>query len=337
MMFNNHMTKAISIQKRLPYFDFLRGLAIVMVVGIHTFNTNASNGISIPLRTLICCAVPLFVALSAFFVSQKDFQNSSFWKWFLKQTKKIYIPMLLWSIPYLLISLYDSTFSPIRAIIYFFMGGFSIYYFISFIIQGYLFLPFLLKIEKIRYVIFLNLLWITVFVYFQNIRGWTFPLLYSGTPFPMWMMFFCLGIKIAKSNRLYKINGYLLGFVVFWIIAILATYWYISNYGRGYGIKPSTHIMSAFLIILLFSRDVELWFNQHFGKNPFYMLLCKIGKDSFGIYLIHCFVIAYILPFFGIKEYWILSWLLVLFLTWLFCLSIKIILPNSIARYLGVF
>ena len=46
-------------QKRLPYFDFLRGIAIIMVVGIHTFNVNTANIASIPLRTLICCAVAL--------------------------------------------------------------------------------------------------------------------------------------------------------------------------------------------------------------------------------------------------------------------------------------
>ena len=217
------------------------------------------------------------------------------------------------------------------------MGGFSIYYFISFIIQGYFFLPFLLRLEKIKYVFFLNILWITAFVYFQNICGYTFPLLYSGTPFPMWMMFFCLGIKVARSDRLYNINGYLLGFIVFWIIAVYVTYWYISNYGRGYGIKPSTHIMSAFLILLLFSRKVELWFNQYFCKSLFYRLLCKIGKDSFGIYLAHCYIIAFILPFCGIKESWTLSWLLVLFLTWMLCLSVKAILPKNIAMCLGLF
>ena len=134
-------------QKRLPYFDFLRGIAIIMVVGIHTFNVNTANIASIPLRTLICCAVPLFITLSAFFVSQKEFKDGSFFKWFINQTKKIYIPMLLWSIPYLIISIHDNTYTLRYTLFLYFLGGFSIYYFISFIIQGYLFMPILKKIN----------------------------------------------------------------------------------------------------------------------------------------------------------------------------------------------
>ena len=134
-------------QKRIPYFDFLRGIAIIMVVGIHTFNVESANVASIPLRTLISCAVPLFITLSAYFVSQKEFHNGDFFKWFINQSKKIYIPMLLWSIPYLLISIHDKTYSFRFTIFYYLLGGFSIYYFITFIIQGYLFLPLLKKVQ----------------------------------------------------------------------------------------------------------------------------------------------------------------------------------------------
>lgn len=324
-------------KKRLPYFDFLRGIAIIMVVGIHTFNVNTANIASIPLRTLICCAVPLFVTLSAFFVSQKEFKDGSFFKWFINQTKKIYIPMLLWSIPYLIISIHDNTYTLRYTLFLYFLGGFSIYYFITFIIQGYLFMPILKKINIMGGVIIINLLWITAFVYLQNIRGYSFPLLYSGTPFPMWMMFFYLGIRIAQGNRLYNTKMHLCGAIIFWVIAMFATHWYVSNYGTGYGIKPSTHIMSAFLIMFLFSRNIEQWVNSHFEGNSLYKLLCKIGKDSFGIYLTHCFTIKYVMPYFNIKDWWLFSWIIVLFLTWGFCLLIKATMPKKISKYLGVF
>lgn len=324
-------------QKRIPYFDFLRGIAIIMVVGIHTFNVESANVASIPLRTLISCAVPLFITLSAYFVSQKEFHNGDFFKWFINQSKKIYIPMLLWSIPYLLISIHDKTYSFRFTIFYYLLGGFSIYYFITFIIQGYLFLPLLKKVQIMGGVIFVNLLWITIFVYLQNIRGYIFPLLYSCSPFPMWMMFFYLGIRIAQSNRLYNTRKYIYGAIIAYVIAIYATYWYVTNYGTGYGIKPSTHIMSAFIITLLFSRNIERWVNKHFESTPFYLLICKIGKDSFGIYLTHYFVIRYMMPYLNISDWWIVSWIVVLFLTWGWCLLIKIILPMNISKYLGVF
>ena len=153
----------------------------------------------------------------------------------------------------------------------------------------------------------------------------------------MWMMFFYLGIRIAQGNRLYNTKMYLCGAIIFWGIAMFATHWYISNYGTGYGIKPSTHIMSAFLIMFLFSRNIEQWVNCHFEGNSLYKLLCKIGKDSFGIYLTHFFIIRYAMPYFNIKDWWLFSWIIVLFLTWAFCLLIKVTMPKNISKYLGIF
>lgn len=51
--------------KRNSYFDFLRGLAIMMVVGIHTFsvgNVDMHQDIdaSVLVRQMLNCAVPIF-------------------------------------------------------------------------------------------------------------------------------------------------------------------------------------------------------------------------------------------------------------------------------------
>lgn len=57
--------------KRITYFDFLRGVAVLMVVGIHTFPQSTFGSISgnmeIVIRQMINCAVPLFLAISVFF------------------------------------------------------------------------------------------------------------------------------------------------------------------------------------------------------------------------------------------------------------------------------
>lgn len=53
------------------YFDFPRGIAVIMVVAIHTFGQAYNyNNISFPavfLRQIFNCAVPLFCVSSAFF------------------------------------------------------------------------------------------------------------------------------------------------------------------------------------------------------------------------------------------------------------------------------
>ena len=55
---------------RLSYFDFLRGIAILMVISIHTFD----NGMVLPdviLRNIMNCAVPIFLAISGYFLGKK--------------------------------------------------------------------------------------------------------------------------------------------------------------------------------------------------------------------------------------------------------------------------
>lgn len=65
---------------RNAYFDFLRGIAIIMVVGIHTLPAadytvcSASNVMTIVLRQLLNCAVPIFLAVSGFFIVGKELQ-----------------------------------------------------------------------------------------------------------------------------------------------------------------------------------------------------------------------------------------------------------------------
>lgn len=78
--------------KREPYFDLLRGIAIIAVVSIHTLHY--SNNLSTDITTLfyrngINFAVPLFLVLSGYFCA--NFQSKQDFLHFLKkQIPKIY-------------------------------------------------------------------------------------------------------------------------------------------------------------------------------------------------------------------------------------------------------
>lgn len=137
---------------RVPWFDFLRGVAILMVVAIHTFPTAlppqgmAGDGL-IVLRQLLNCAVPLFLAISGYFLIQKSRQRSyaQFWR---RQIPKVYVPALLWSLPFLALYLFWKGGDWWKGLLLFFVCGFSIYYFIALIIQYYLLLPVLSKVKR---------------------------------------------------------------------------------------------------------------------------------------------------------------------------------------------
>ena len=63
------------MKPRNLYFDFLRGIAIIMVVAIHTFEGHGFNSLSgvlaIRLRQMLNTAVPVFLAISGFLLERR--------------------------------------------------------------------------------------------------------------------------------------------------------------------------------------------------------------------------------------------------------------------------
>lgn len=126
---------------RINYFDFLRGLAILMVVAIHTNSTfgfdSSQDIINVTIRQLFNSAVPLFLAISGYFLASKCLNNLNdifkFWK---HQIPKVYIPVLIWSLPLLFKSI--SSDNPIKNIVSYAVCGYSVYYFVAYYTMLYL-------------------------------------------------------------------------------------------------------------------------------------------------------------------------------------------------------
>lgn len=137
---------------RVAYFDFLRGIAIFMVIGIHTFESTDLVGywgdIKVLFRQMIGCAVPLFLAISGYFLVQKK-KRDNYFPFLKKQIPKVYIPALIWSLPYLASALLKG-YDPISNLLRFFVCGFSVYYFVALIVQYYVLLPLLTKFNNSR-------------------------------------------------------------------------------------------------------------------------------------------------------------------------------------------
>lgn len=140
--------------QRNYYFDFLRGIAIMMVVAIHTFNVEEADlqGRAVDMTTfvrqLLNCAVPIFLAISGYFLGNKRLETWSerkvFWR---KQITKVYIPTMIVSLPYLAIALMHGE-HPLIAVLTMLICGYSIYYFIALILQYYALLPILQKVKS---------------------------------------------------------------------------------------------------------------------------------------------------------------------------------------------
>ena len=322
--------------QRNLYFDNLRGIAILMVVAIHTFIAcefdNFQSICAISMREIFNVAVPLFLAISGFFIGLKKFESNyqilTFWK---KQIPKVYIPTLFWSIPYLTLALYHQQ-SLLKNILVFLLCGYSIYYFIALIIQCYLLLPFIQK-KMLNYamggvILCLSLICVAVISYTSITR---FPLIVFAGPVIVWVIFFWIGVFLSRSERNYKIGWIFVGVLISFALMLIETKLRHEATGGGYGIKPSSFIFSFFMILLLLSKRMD---QKYVRDNIINKVLTVVGDYSFPIYLIHCFVITIVFHFVTISN-WIVRWTIVVAITMLFICLVRKVLPNKCLKIIG--
>lgn len=325
---------------RNPYFDFLRGFAIIMVVGIHTVS-NGSWGFesiedicAIILRSILNCAVPLFLAISGYFIAIKKISSSKEHMIFLrKQIPKIYIPCLIFSLPYLILASYTEHHNILKSLVVFFSCGFSVYYFIALIIQYYILLPALVKINKMLGVIltsFVSAVSIICVTWLLKVLGLNIPLLIYAGPFPLWIVFFFMGVYFSKTDRNYNLLMPSILTIIGLGLQLYESEYWLAKGVNAYGIKLSSFIFSAGVIWLLFSKEVE----SKYTENIIFKTINWIGGISFGIYLLHCYMIGVadkLIP----DMNWIGKWVFVLCLTVLFIWIAKAIFPKFSIKYLG--
>lgn len=173
-------------KERNTYYDFLKGIAIMGVVAIHTmvfkYEPYTTGGVILTVfRNLLGCCVPFFVAVSGYFLANKKLDTKNEYIGFLKnRLKTVYIPMLIWSLPWLGLSLIfkQTLLGAGYSIFMYFIGGLSIFYFIALILELYLQLPVIQNI-KVKGVIILSI--ISLIVTF----GWSIIKYSDGIEIPL--------------------------------------------------------------------------------------------------------------------------------------------------------
>lgn len=326
---------------RNEYFDFLRGVAIIMVIGIHTFPTlteydSIGSMLTIIVRQLLNCAVPLFLAISGYFIAKKDLSTvksrTHFWS---KQIPAVYIPCIVFSLGWFTMDLVNVGASNILTrLIFLAICGYSIYYFIALIIQLYIITPWLLRINKYGGVILCAILSgisISVITYMLQIEGKTPPLIVYAGPFALWIIFYMFGIWFSTHSRNYSLWPAWIVIVIGFVSSVIESKYYLPIHGSGLGIKLSSFIFSAGVIILLLSESMEKFFHKNYISRG----VIYVGEISFGIYLLHMYVRT-VLTRLCPTQIWIINWVLTLTITVLLIMVVKRIIPQRFAtKYLG--
>ena len=167
----------------------------------------------------------------------------------------------------------------------------------------------------------------------NTIQGKGIPLILYAGPLPCWLMFFVLGVMIGhKPERNYSIILPIAITILGFVLSVIESEYLLALYGKGVGIKPSSFIYSAGMIFLMFSNKVE---NLIRRTGAIYRFIIWIGSLSFGIYLVHCYFISFFVKRLPVDS-WLLKWSIALFLTVVFILILRKLLPTKYHKYLGI-
>lgn len=290
-------------QKRETYYDFLRGCAIIFVILIHSFGVSFAGGnfpiTSVFLRNFFNVAVPVFLACSGFFMACKRVEGMFFLPFFKKRFFRVYLPVLFCSFPLFVVDIATGQ-NVLKSVFRLIFCGYSVYYFVAVVIQCYLLLPFLNYVynkgkNTFPIVIFFSLIlavcgW-AVKSYFLPKLGMSLPLIVYAGGFWMWSVFFIFGYYLGrKKERNYSIKPWtLLSSLAFVLCFAESLFLDKLGYGIGVGQKPSAMLFSFCFIPFLFSEEVKNAFDKLNCKGI--VFLSSVGFYSFGIYLIHCYVL----------------------------------------------
>ena len=332
---------------RIPYFDFLRCFAIMMVVFVHCFGfCYTYPDVIIPIvfiRNLMNVAVPIFFAVSGYLLATKQMENGGYALFLKKQIPRVYIPVLFCSLFFLFKDL-SHGFS-VNFFVKFFCCGYSVYYFIAVIIQCYVLLWFFKKNVSVLLLIILAILgfvwWGMVHSLFCVYMEKEVPLvLYAGNIIP-WGIFFVEGLYIGLKKNM-KIPVVILAVVGLSILLSIIESFFIMQYTlslQGLGQKSSIFCFNVLFCAVVLQEKVKKFFSN-FERYKIYQILCSIGRCSFGIYLVHFFILSKIVLLDDIISLPFIKWIVDSVVTFVFCFvllfCLKKIAPKVSRILLGV-
>lgn len=328
------------MKNRIYYFDFLRGIAILMVIGIHTFVYRQFDSLGhvfeIALRESFNFAVPLFLTISGFFIGRKCYNKSEDYLYLLKkQVIRVYLPAILWSIPMVIwkiIKGYDIGASLVKGVV---LMSFDPYYFVILVMQFYVLTPILVRLSLSKWggviIVAINAAFVFILNYFIESFGLTTMFLVG--PFVYWIVFYYIGIKLSMSNRDYGIKIPLVLIIIGFVAQMIETYFLMSLGHFGIGIKVSAWIYAAGMVLFFFSNKVELAMSKVQGWA--FRKVVTIGRFSFGIYLLHVYVLI-VLSIINGRNIWLVNFCIVVAISLLFLYSLLLIIPDNYIKRIGL-
>ena len=270
--------------------QILRAIAICAVVICHSYPFRF-RGVFI--RSFVNFSVPLFFFLSGY-LTKLEYDNwGRFW---LKRVKRIFIPYAVWSVIWTVISHhYDQFFFKL-------LTGKTLYpyYYVFVYCQFVLFTPLIARLAKSRYR-WIGWLIQPLAIYLRKYYGLEqyIPVYEMFSFFGAYYLGLLLGNHLLQWRYGYKKTAALCA-VTFVISALEGVYWYkAGNFDLATNILNLTNYpysMACLLLAYIFLTDERIVIRD----TALNRMLITLGDCSFGIFLIHAFILMIMreLPFY---------------------------------------
>ena len=160
-------------------------------------------------------------------------------------------------------------------------------------------------------------------------------LVQSGSPFPIWMVFYVMGVLKAQNIKFpFHTKKPLIGAIVGVGLCISHIVWLYRQYGSvAHGIKLSSHIYTYFAIMWLFSNEARILYDK-IKSSKLTVWIVETGRLSFFIYLTHCLII-FIFSIIHIPDLWSVRWPLCIMLSYIFARLCDKHCPLGAKKYIG--
>lgn len=306
------------------YIDSIKGLIIFFMIFGHTFPYFSHSFLGITWRELFSITVPTFVAISGYFTANKLGlrDNGKFWR---SHVLKIYIPCLLWSLPFI-----DWGNLTSGAILRFFACDYSIYYYAFILLQLYA-VPYMFRQRKVSlkllvWTTLLAIVWFLGVIWITKVQGIKLLSIFRMGLLPGYLCFYCLGAYIRQNDVHIRRKWLLIIAFVFALACCTAEYYHLQHLGYTYrGIKCCTIVMSMIGI------TGALTWHPTVKSN----LLSVVGRNSYAYYLIHIHFLV-LFESWITHTSWVISSLLIFIITSIVIYTLRWILRQH-AIWLGIY
>lgn len=341
------MFKQVNGKNRIFYLDFIRALAIILVIlchvlreftGIRPAGSPGWNGIAF-LIDFGVMGVPLFLMISGSLLLNRDYELGDFLK---RRFSRILIPFIFWA---LLLPLYKIIVYPTDPSKYLELFLDSQYWFIWMLVGVYLFLPILnsfIKKYNFEGVTYFLVIWI-ITILLSTFKLYPFHQL-ELSYFAGFVGYLVLGYYLSSNN--FKIDDKkmaCLGLVILIIFTAINIHFTYSNVKIGfinynnlkyYKYKTIVVVLQS-TGLFLFIENFAKYFSEHLDTigNKLYSLLkdtfiskiiLTLSICSYGMFLVHYFIIygirwidCNVFPIFSTTvKYLPVTLIIIVFLSW---------------------